>query len=190
MNSLLRITILGFLSLSATARRRDPIAELARANENTGRRLTQSDDGPGLLTKESVRGSRSLVGNTVNVPVPAGPDDHLVTDLPLLNADDFKAAHWAGLLPVNPKKDGYLFYWLFAPDPEALAQAKRNGIVNEDESNVPLVIWLNGGPACSSMDGLWVENGPFRLNPSKNGNWNDIQIDPHSWHNAPGRTPC
>ena len=184
---ILRITIIGLLSLSAaTARRRDPVVELERTQERNGnRRLTQQD---GLLTKESVRGSRSLVGNNVNVPVPSGPDDHLVTDLPLLSTDDFPGAHWAGLLPVNDKKDGYLFYWLFAPDQNAMAQAKQDGMVNDDESNVPLVIWLNGGPACSSMDGLWIENGPFRLNPSKNGNWNDIRIDPHSWHKAPAYT--
>jgi len=133
------------------------------------------------------KNSRSLIGTNVHVPRANSPDDHLVTNLPLLKNKNVK--HWAGLLPVNDKGDGYLFYWLFAPDPEQLTQARASGRVHEDESNVPLVLWLNGGPACSSMDGLWLENGPFRLNPGDNNgndnNWDDITLDPHSWHNAP-----
>ena len=40
------------------------------------------------------------------------------------------------------------------------------------------------------MDGLWVENGPFRLRPGggKGDDWNNIEIDPYSWHTAPAYT--
>lgn len=140
------------------------------------------------LLRDSVKGTRSLAGSNVHVPVPEGPDDHLVTSLPLLKSEDFRGKHWAGLLPVNDKKDGYLFYWLFAPDEDALQKGKDKGIVKEDESNVPLVIWLNGGPACSSMDGLWIENGPFRLQPGTGSDWNNMKIFEHSWHKAPAYT--
>jgi carboxypeptidase D len=99
--------------------------------------------------------------------------DHLVTDLPLLDKTEFPTDHWAGLLPASDGGDKYLFYWLFAPS-ETESKADKD---------IPLIIWLNGGPACSSMDGLWLENGPFRL--QQNGDDWTIDIDKYSWHTAP-----
>lgn len=39
------------------------------------------------------------------------------------------------------------------------------------------VIWLNGGPGCSSMDGLFLEVGPFRLSKE-----NTLTENDGSWH--------
>jgi carboxypeptidase D len=119
---------------------------------------------------------RVLLGKKVDVPVPASPDDHLVESLPLLDNAKFPTKHWAGLLPASDSGHKYLFYWLFAP------AGVENAAQNTD---IPLLIWLNGGPACSSMDGLWLENGPFRLTKSGNNNDWSIEIDEFSWHNAP-----
>ena len=114
------------------------------------------------------------------------PDDHLVKSLPLLEPGTFPTSHWAGLLPASPNGTKYFFYWLFAPD-------DTNSSIH-DEQQIPLLIWLNGGPACSSMNGLWLANGPFRLvhgnttttntNTNTNTTWT-IDINPYSWHTAP-----
>jgi carboxypeptidase C (cathepsin A) len=36
---------------------------------------------------------------------------------------------------------------------------------------------MNGGPGCSSMDGLFLENGPFKLDDQL-----ALHLNPHSWH--------
>ena len=116
---------------------------------------------------------RHLIGEKVDVPVATSPDDHLVTDLPLLDNSKFPTDQWAGLLPASDDGHKYLFYWLFAPTES-----------NKADEDIPLLIWLNGGPACSSMDGLWLENGPFRLTKKSDNTWT-IDIDEFSWHTAP-----
>ena len=44
----------------------------------------------------------------------------------------------------------------------------------------PLVLWLNGGPGCSSMTGLFMELGPCTVNEDGES----ARENPHSWINA------
>lgn len=92
-------------------------------------------------------------------------NDHKVTSLPGLTKDD-TVTHFAGHLPADPSHGGYFFYWLF--------ESKK------DSDKKPLIIWLNGGPGCSSMDGLWLELGPFRIfDGGRTIRWNK-----YSWHDV------
>ena len=56
---------------------------------------------------------------------------------------------YAGLLPVSEAKHETqeLYFWFFPSSNTAAS--------NE------ITIWLNGGPGCSSLEGLLQENGPF-----------------------------
>jgi carboxypeptidase C (cathepsin A) len=60
---------------------------------------------------------------------------------------------WEGKLPSR-QYSGYLnvsstklHYWLVESE--------------NDPANAPTVLWFNGGPGCSSLDGFIYEHGPF-----------------------------
>jgi carboxypeptidase C (cathepsin A) len=42
----------------------------------------------------------------------------------------------------------------------------------------PIVLWLNGGPGCSSMEGAFMENGPFVFSETNN----TMFSNPYSWN--------
>lgn len=46
---------------------------------------------------------------------------------------------------------------------------------NDDDANKPVVLWLNGGPGCSSVLGLLQEIGPFIID---NG---EVNFKPNEW---------
>lgn len=42
----------------------------------------------------------------------------------------------------------------------------------------PLILWLNGGPGCSSLIGFSYENGPFKFHANRT----NIFMSNHSWN--------
>ena len=69
-----------------------------------------------------------------------------ITHLPGLN-HSLSYKQYSGYLDGG--KGQRMFYWL--------VESEQNA------STSPLILWLQGGPGCSSIGGLLTESGPFRL---------------------------
>ncbi len=95
---------------------------------------------------------------TSKVDFEAGKLPGLATQL------DFK--QYAGYLPVNKQFDDNLFFWLFESQ--------------DSPSTDPLVIWLSGGPGCSSIAAMFEENGPYKLH--REGHEITLSDNPYSWN--------
>jgi len=77
----------------------------------------------------------------------------------------FDTETWeSGYIPVENKGDKF-YYFLF-----------KN---RENKKDAPLIIWLNGGPGCSSLAGLFQENGPVYTNRTDY----KLYYNPYSWNN-------
>ena len=66
-----------------------------------------------------------------------------------------------GYLDANGK---HFFFWFFES--------------RSKPADDPLILWLNGGPGCSSLTGLLMELGPCRVNPKGDG----TTFNPYSWN--------
>ncbi|MDI1487210.1 MAG: hypothetical protein OHK93_006479 [Ramalina farinacea] len=78
---------------------------------------------------------------------------------------------WAGQIRIPGTENDELFFWLFGAEDSQY----DDNLISMD-SHVP-PIWLNGGPGCSSLDGLAKENGPFVFP----GNDSNPQPNANSW---------
>ncbi|POM74115.1 Serine protease family S10 [Phytophthora palmivora] len=74
-----------------------------------------------------------------------------------------KVTQHAGRIALHDSDNNMIFYWHF--------QAAK------EPDKAPLLIWLNGGPGCSSLQGLFLGNSPFKL-----VNDSTIGKNEHSWH--------
>lgn len=49
---------------------------------------------------------------------------------------------------------------------------------SRDPAGDPVVLWMNGGPGCSSMEGLMAELGPYPVNPDGK----TLRENPYAWN--------
>jgi len=69
----------------------------------------------------------------------------------------------AGYINVNESADANLFYWFFESQ--------------SDPTTDPVVLWMTGGPGCSSELALFFENGPYTVNENLT-----LATNPYSWN--------
>lgn len=123
-----------------------------------------------LLVSTSVVYSITLDTDDQNVedhyenPVRTSDEDE-IKNLPGLNdAIDFR--QFSGYLNADTGGKKYLHYWFV----ESQTQPDTS----------PLLLWLNGGPGCSSLAGLFGELGPFEVNDDGE----TLKLRQFSWNKA------
>ena len=96
----------------------------------------------------------------------ADVDTEYVVDGTKIPDVDFDVGEsYAGLMPIGSDRSREYYFWFFpSENPEA-----------DDE----ITIWLNGGPGCSSLEGLLQENGPFLW---QYGTYKPVK-NPYTWVN-------
>lgn len=112
-------------------------------------------------------------------------DNYIVKGLELIEPayESFHGTMYAGLIPTIPfettKKmedyDGKLMFWLFEPDKP----------VYDDT----VIVWMNGGPGCSSLGGCLFEHCPVTIPLHPSGYYSKVpdlkilQPNPYAWTN-------
>ncbi|KAF0717235.1 Aste57867_2421 [Aphanomyces stellatus] len=88
---------------------------------------------------------------------------HQVTHLPNYNdKTPINFSHYAGRLQL-PSNGQTMFYWFVESE--------------QNPSTDPLVLWLNGGPGCSSLTGFFTELGPFVVQSDLS-----VKRNPYAWN--------
>lgn len=108
-----------------------------------------------LIDNVNFHGASSVTGDNNDLPNYVFPEAALPTQ--------------SGYFTVNHTSQAHMF-WVFY---EALNVGRDGPLISE----TPIVLWLQGGPGCSSMTGNFYEFGPWHIGPDnllhKNNNtWN------------------
>ncbi|CAG5122037.1 unnamed protein product [Candidula unifasciata] len=123
--------------------------------------------------------SSSFADNVSSITRFSSDDDSLFLT-PLIDKDDIARARTlsevklgklnyelrshSGYITVDRLLGNHLFFWHFP---------------SQESEKAPLLMWLNGGPAVSSMLGLFWKHGPLEVNTEKYGT--NYSLRKHTW---------
>uniref|UniRef100_A0A1J3IGU3 Carboxypeptidase n=1 Tax=Noccaea caerulescens TaxID=107243 RepID=A0A1J3IGU3_NOCCA len=101
------------------------------------------------------------------VTTESAPESALITKIPGFDGT-FPSKHYSGYVTIDKEHGKNLWYYFI--------ESEKN------PSKDPVVLWLNGGPGCSSMDGFVYEHGPFNFEPAKtNTSLPQLHLNRYSW---------
>ncbi|CAH8356401.1 unnamed protein product [Eruca vesicaria subsp. sativa] len=95
----------------------------------------------------------SIVERSFRFPNIVSDDDATVEDL----------GHHAGYYKLPKSQGARMFYFFFES--------------RKKKKDAPIVIWLTGGPGCSSELAMFYENGPFKIDKNMSLSWNEYGWD-------------
>nr|CAG4717087.1 unnamed protein product [Naegleria fowleri] len=82
---------------------------------------------------------------------------------PVMSMDQNPFAH-SGFFTVNKTVGGQMYYVFFE--------------AQDGNPNAPIILWLQGGPGCSSATGMLIELGPYRINKKTL----ELYPNPNTWN--------
>lgn len=100
-----------------------------------------------ILVIGGTRGEQDYEYLNYENPIRTSADDE-VKNLPGLD-DVINFRQYSGYLAADTKGKKFVHYWFVESQ--------------NDPAKDPVLLWLNGGPGCSSMEGLFAELGPFEI---------------------------
>ncbi|KAH3762400.1 serine carboxypeptidase [Pelomyxa schiedti] len=109
-----------------------------------------------------INGFLAVVLAVAAVVVVGARVEDLITDLPGIENVTF--AQYSGYIQIDAVTNKNLFYWF--------VESQR------DPTTDPLILWMNGGPGASSLNGFFTEHGPFWPNPDGA----TLHANPYAWN--------
>ncbi|KAF5821981.1 putative carboxypeptidase C [Helianthus annuus] len=94
----------------------------------------------------------------------SAPENAAISQIPGFDGT-LPSKHYAGYVTIDENHGKKLYYYYVL--------SERN------PSEDPVVLWLNGGPGCSSFDGFVYEHGPFNF--EKTGGLPKLHLNPYTW---------
>eukprot|EP00347_Sterkiella_histriomuscorum_P012091 403369927 len=127
---------------------------------------------PENIVKTSPQQPKSQQSKPSSVPQTCQTNDYLVkqADFPYwstdLTANPFPCMY-AGTFDTSttPEMKHNLFFWMI-----------KNTQLDTTVKSPELIIWLNGGPGATSMNGLFLENGPLQVSGGVSADQDDYQV--------------
>ncbi|KAK1426913.1 hypothetical protein QVD17_15593 [Tagetes erecta] len=94
----------------------------------------------------------------------SAPENAKISQIPGFHGT-LPSKHYAGYVTIDEKHGKKLYYYYVL--------SERN------PSKDPVVLWLNGGPGCSSFHGFVYGHGPFNF--EKTGSMPKLHLNPYTW---------